>query len=265
MLLEGLDDIRALESFIDNRCCEIVNSFGRPNLLEAVSLLDEDGFGGICGIIDPDFSAFIKVKYKSDNILCADFGDLDMMLFMSSALDKYISNVSDRVLIQAFEEKVGCSIRERILDTASQIGASRVVSLQRNVRVCFRDMKMEEFVDGSTLQLLEEEFYHGLIRRSPNSSCGAQQLKTWSGALIREASRRGLSKAFLCQGHDVAAMLGLALRSVLGRRTSSQTWGSEVETGLRLAFSRSEFEITNLYGTMKEWENRNTPFILLRK
>ena len=256
---------RRSKTFIDTRSCEIVNSFGRPNLLKAVSLLDEDGCQGICGIIDPDFGAFLKVEYTSENILFADFCDLDMTLFMSRALDKYLSNVSDEVLIQAFEEGVGCSVREQILNTASQIGAARIVSLQRNLRIYFRDLKVEEFINVNNLELLEEEFYRTLISRSPNVTCTEKQLKIWSGALFAEASRRKISKAFLCQGHDVAAVLGVGLRTVLSSRTQSQTWGSEIETGLRLAFSRSEFEVTELYRAMEEWEKRNPSFVLLSK
>jgi hypothetical protein len=69
----------------------------------------------------------------------------------------------------------------------------------------------------------------------------------------------------LANGHDVAAVLGVALRKMLGNRKIPQSWASEIEAGLRLAFNWEAMASTALYRCLRTWESDNKPFRIFRQ
>jgi hypothetical protein len=107
---------------------------------------------------------------------------------------------------------------------------------------------------------MSDAIFAHLVDRSPNPKCNVRQLK----ALSEGIHRKGLEKTILCQGHDVAQVLGIALRKAIGNRQISQTWGSEVEKGMRLAFDWELFNTTHLFEMMCKWEDSNPPCRLLK-
>jgi hypothetical protein len=66
----------------------------------------------------------------------------------------------------------------------------------------------------------------------------------------------------LANGHDVSAILGIALRKLLGNRRDIHTWSSEIEAGLRLAFDWKALITTNFYKSLNAWEMSNRPYRL---
>ena len=69
----------------------------------------------------------------------------------------------------------------------------------------------------------------------------------------------------LVNGHDVCAVLGIALRQLLGKRRDVHTWAREIEAGLRLAYDWNSFILSNLYGKLRDWEAKSAPYRLFAK
>ena len=65
----------------------------------------------------------------------------------------------------------------------------------------------------------------------------------------------------VCCGHDMVCILALGLRKVIG--TTAVIESELLETCLRLAYETTHFTSTNLYTSIKEWEQANSPFIIL--
>src|SRR5262249_48947105 len=68
----------------------------------------------------------------------------------------------------------------------------------------------------------------------------------------------------LVNGHDVAAILGIALRRLIGTRKPPQTWANEVEAGLRLAFDWEAMRGTGLYGCIRRGGVTHKPYRVFR-
>jgi hypothetical protein len=69
----------------------------------------------------------------------------------------------------------------------------------------------------------------------------------------------------LTNGHDLNAMLGLALQGRLGDRKPDQTFSAEVKIHLRLAFSDEDFVRTPLFLAILRWEDVNVPYVILKR
>lgn len=68
----------------------------------------------------------------------------------------------------------------------------------------------------------------------------------------------------LCCGHDVIEILGVGLRQSFGALAQAENSSSEVARSLILAYERGHFEETDLYKQIKDWEERNVPYRILR-
>jgi hypothetical protein len=66
----------------------------------------------------------------------------------------------------------------------------------------------------------------------------------------------------VCCGHDVAAVLALGLKKVLGNHRDEVANQENVERLLRLSYDTTDFASTRLYGALKCWEGSNKPFKL---
>ena len=90
LLLEGQDDLRRFTRFIDEKLCSTVNCFGRPNLIEAIKLLYEDGFLGALGLADADFDRLTGDLETHEGIIYSDSHDFDMDWACEQTLHRYL-------------------------------------------------------------------------------------------------------------------------------------------------------------------------------
>lgn len=47
---------------IDNAACDIEIGFGRKNVMEAIDILEDEGFVGVIGVADADFDRLLGVQ-----------------------------------------------------------------------------------------------------------------------------------------------------------------------------------------------------------
>src|SRR6266446_4329608 len=81
LLLEGSTDAKVFDRFIDGSRCQIEIGFGKPNVHDAIELLEDEGFPGVVGVIDADFDRLTGTTYSLDNLCITDVHDLDFMIF----------------------------------------------------------------------------------------------------------------------------------------------------------------------------------------
>lgn len=259
LLLEGDTDNKAFEKFIDPNMCEIEIGFGKKNVLGALDLLEEGGFPGIVAVVDADFDRIHGTTYQLENLCITDAHDLDLTIFRSTALDRYLNEYCDR---RNYETTFGSNadrVREQLIIASLPIARCRLASEVSGLRLYFQDFQLDRYVDHDTLEINLESMAADLIVRS-KTTCTEAQLKR----LVAIESTKPHDLYQLARGHDVAALLGIALRKLLATRRTLQTWATEIEAGLRLAFGWDDLLGTNLYRCLASWESNNPNYKIFR-
>src|SRR5262245_4711315 len=78
LIVEGPNDDRTLRNFLAADQCSIVIAFGKETGIEALKLLEDEGFPGVVCIVDADFDALVGKLYDCDSLISTDEHDLDM-------------------------------------------------------------------------------------------------------------------------------------------------------------------------------------------
>ena len=258
LLLEGRTDALIFERFIDKETCFVTISHSKDNSIGALDLLEDEGFEGILCIVDADFDRLDENIYDLDNLVVTEFHDMEIVIFMSRALEVFLLNRAEADKLAGQEKATGKDIRQRILESASELGYCRWANERRGWDLNFKDLDFV-FIDELSLISLPR-IYRTVSENSPGATCNENQLQEEVAFL----KTRSQDLQQICCGHDVATILGISLRRIFSRLKEAQTWRSEVEAGLRLAFDREAFQETNLYEAVRGWEGMNLGYRVLR-
>lgn len=248
LILEGERDAAVFEELVGKDCCDIEIGFGKANVVDALDRLEDEGFPGVVGIIDADFHRLIAKQYHLENLLLTDKHDLDLTIFASKAFDKYIREHADKRLCEEVFSADLVAVRDRVLKAALPLSCCRLVSEFRRLRLNFNDLRLDELVSEDDLSIDCDELISRVLQRS-SGRCTEANLK----AYVQRELLKQHDAYQLTNGHDAAAILGIALRKLIGHRRVPQTWGSEIEAGLRLAFDREKAEDTEIISDLKQW------------
>jgi hypothetical protein len=260
LILEGETDGRVFANFIDSSKCEIEIAFGKANLLDAVDRLEEEGFPGVVAVADADFDRLLPKTYTFESFCLTDKHDLDLTIFASAALDKYILQYSDRRLCEKYFNGDVLAIRDKIMEAALPFAYCRLASERHDLGIYFKNLKHDELVSVDDLSTMTDELISELITRS-SGRCTEAELKAyvaWEAAQMHDPYQ-------LANGHDVAAILGVSLRKLIGSRRDVHTWASEIEAGLRLAFDWEKMTATQVFQFLTKWENNNKRYRIFRE
>ena len=135
----------------------------------------------------------------------------------------------------------------------------RLVSESRGLDIYFKKVKHDEFISLDDLSTNEEKLISSLIECS-STQCNKETLKKY----IADQANNVYDPYQLANGHDVAAILGIALRKLIGCRREVHTWASEIKSGLRLAFDWEKLTGTQLFQFLKNWEAENKRYRIFR-
>ena len=62
MVVEGSDDKKLFAMLVRQDRCSIVPAYGKENVIRVVSMLEDDGFQGILGLVDKGFDEIEDVR-----------------------------------------------------------------------------------------------------------------------------------------------------------------------------------------------------------
>lgn len=256
LLLEGANDARRFAQFIDESVCSVVIAYGKANAVAAVELLHDDGFVCCLGMIDADFDRVLGKLPNHEGLIPSETHDFDLDAATTRAFERYIQEVGDTSKV----EMIGGprSLLDSVLKRLKPITALRFANVKHNLGYSLNGMKLDEFFDGSTVDV------DAMIS---NISRGGRASPEARAALRRHIDRYAASNIDLYQatsGHDFCEALGIMLRDVVGDRRAPQTWRSEVERHFRLAYNREHFAETQPCRLLQAWEAGNPPYRVLR-
>ena len=251
LVVEGDSDSRfwSVRSSAD---CDIVIAGGKLHVVDGLTRLDARRFSGAVGIVDDDYDRLLGIPQPSPNLISTETRDLEGILLRSSALEKVLAEYGDPVKIEAFEARVGMSVREALLARAFPLGRLRWYSLRTGMHVAFEKLVPSRFIDVEQwsfdeAQLLTTALAQGVL---PERDELVKQLNAMPEANLWD----------ICQGHDMVDILGLGLESRLGNRNPGR---DRTASTLRSGMEKAELSSTQLYARLCKWEDVNVPFRVL--
>ncbi|ABB56212.1 DUF4435 domain-containing protein [Synechococcus elongatus] len=261
LLVEGSSDKIFYENLIDQLECEVVNISGKPSskllVISVLKILEKrPRFNGILAIVDADFDRLANLQPHSSNLLYTDTHDLESMIINSPAFYKVIAEYGSKNKIHQFNR----DIRVAILESGTSIGYLLWISQCNELNLTFKGIRFSRFIDENSLQIDEIELIREIKNKSQAFSLDDEDLRLQ----LNDKKDNGYDPWQVCCGHHLVEILSLGLRRTLGSNQASDIEPDKLERYLRLAYEEKYFLNTDLYASIRNWEDNNMPFKVLK-
>jgi hypothetical protein len=260
LLVEGECDVRLFNRFIDQVNCRAFFCYGRENLIGIIEILDRDGFAGHVGVVDKDFAEIVAENITTKNIIVTDENDIEVTIFQSDVLERFIAEYCNAGKLAAFLETKGEPLRDLLTRIASVTGALRCLSKLNGWNLSFEDMSFK-FNQRRDIEIVLDQQIQHLRGRSPHTTMphddDVKTIYTRFRADFPDARQ-------YVRGHDLCEVICKAVHDVFGRaHLALHRSADAVEEVFRVAFSVENFRATDLFLKLRAWEDRNPPYVIL--
>jgi hypothetical protein len=255
LIAEGDTDARVWKNLVNSTKCRVENAQNKDNAVKVLNILEQDNFAGVLAVVDADFDILEGSLPFSQNLLFTDTHDLETMLLKSPALEKVLLEHGSEAKINNFAK----DIRQTLLESAEVIGYLRWASLKFNYCLKFEGLAFNKFVDDKTLALNESQFIQTVKNNSQKPGLDEPEIRANMDSLKTDTQ----DMWYICCGHDMIAILSIALCKALGSCNSKEVEPNVLEKYLRVAYESAHFRETKLYRSIQTWEQTNKPFEVL--
>ena len=225
---------------------------GWERVHKTILLAQKERFNNILGIIDKDFHVLLHDGVTENNqLFFTDSNDIEMMLFNSVSLEKFLAIYADQNKLNA-----GGKPRNRILNAASCLGALRVVSLVNRYNLRFDGFECKDFIDRNTLLPYSKKLIKKITQRTISNGTSVSVTEE-----VLESQASDLMQVYyphdLCNGHDVLDILGIAMTKCFSSLPATQYNPDTIFGYLLMGYSDNEFHETQLYNKLTMWIQSN--------
>ena len=225
---------------------------GWERVHKTILLAQKERFNNILGIIDKDFHVLLHDGVTENNqLFFTDSNDIEMMLFNSVSLEKFLAIYADQNKLNAGEKP-----RNRILNAASCLGALRVVSLVNRYNLRFDGFECKDFIDRNTLLPDSKKLIKKITQRTISNGTSVSVTEE-----VLESQASDLMQVYyphdLCNGHDVLDILGIAMTKCFSSLPATQYNPDTIFGYLLMGYSDNEFHETQLYNKLTMWIQSN--------
>lgn len=258
VLVEGPTDHRTMGRLL---CPDagLVVAYGKKLVLDAMERLSEQTKPGFLGLVDSDFDSVNGLSLP-EGVFTWDCHDLEMTVLKSSAFDSIQNHFCVPDKVQRFLETNGfSSLREALLERAAELGALRWISEVDSLGLPFDRVNLRRSIDPITLKLDVGKVTRSALNFLTGSQRGANELADQAIDL----SGAGHEHLHLVRGHDVFEIFAIGLKRTLATLGNGAPSASALEKSALACFSAQDFQATDLYDALSEWESRNAEFPLL--
>lgn len=257
LVLEGKTDIKRFRPFIEVDQCSMVNCQSVRKATRAMALLKGRQFAGALAVIDADFSRVLGEEQSEEDIVVSEFHDLDLDWINTAALEKYLNEVADdhRVALKGGSAEIVNKIHTGL----RPVSAGRYLNRKRVFNFKTSGINVGKFFcsDADLCQDYAEALAaEGYVQSSQVD---------WIVIEIRSEMEVPKDDWQMTNGHDFCGALGAMLQSEIGNRKIPQTWASEVESHIRLAFDKADFQSLKIFDDIMAWEKRNNGYQVVQK
>lgn len=257
IVVEGITDFRLYSKLFDEDISQVIVGESKQNVLGALEICEGQELKGVIGIVDADFWHIEKEIELPANIFMTDTHDLETMLMNSKAYHNILLEYSDPNKLARFERTQKQKLEEVLLESSSTIGYLRRLSLNQNLELDFSELNFYQFIKIETLQLQEEAFIRYMIFKSKRNTL--KKVRVIS-ELLHEQMKQEEDLWQVCCGHDIMALLTLGFVHLFGNYNAGQMIAGQLEGSFRLAYQEADFEKTQLYEALRNWEKIHTPY-----
>lgn len=259
LIVEGDTDKTFYKTFTNVDACQITIAYGKENALEILSMLEKEQFSGALAVVDADFDMLSGTQPPPVNVLYTDTHDVETMILKSPALEKVLNEFGSEGKREEFTVSTGKDIRLTLIACSLPVGYLRQISLVDGLMLKFEGLDFKKFLDEKTLTVDIQKLVRHVKDKSQQPALVENQILTRMQHMKDDTHDHW----HMCCGHDMADVLSVALCKAIGTCNTSDVKRDILERSLRLAFERTHFEQTQLYHSIKNWEQTNQPFLIL--
>jgi len=261
LLLEGDKDVKFFYRFVENSEMPIIPAGGKEKVLDAVEILEaDDDVQGFMGIVDADFGHIDSSLPESQNVIVTDDHDVEMMIIRTKAFDAVLRELGSTIKIRGFPNQED-GIRDDLIQKALIIGHLRHLSVIDNLRLRFEGLNFEGFIKRKSLEVDQDKMLNNVFALTSNQCLDTRGISDKLSELVEEMNDDPYQ---ICCGHDFIEIFSIALKRVLGSKTSKFTDPEVLGVALRLAYDSEDFRQTQLYADAGMWSKRNEGYDIFR-
>lgn len=253
LAVEGDSDERLLRTRPYRIQLKIVIGYGWEGVYEIISEYEkENSKAKLLGLIDRDYRDHLSCQISNNRMILTDFRDIENMLFNSSALTRVISEyASDKKIPKKNNGEIDIEeIRNRIYSAALKLGKLRIYSQCKNLGINFKTIDHKKFTCDTTLRISEDSLLAHLNGKNPGKKnllkedWDNSQLLTWEKDHLNQPQ-------FVANGHDVMALLCIALRKMWGS-CSNEITPDRLEGSFRIGYSNDDLKQSDMWRSLEQ-------------
>lgn len=267
VLLEGDCDELLYGKFLDENCCKIEVMDGKENVVEVMEFINQKKPTAAIAIIDADLDYIQDIKY-SENIFLTDSHDADTEMFLSDAFYRVAKEFYSKNKAGTIDELK--RIQNTIIDIEIPMACLRIYDKEKQLNFAFKPNSDDEksFPYGKFIDSDKNQLNHKGVKTMVKIACsydsdqgrGMNQNEIVDG--VNEIIKRDYPANHIIHGHDLMHILSLSLKRY-GKKNKQNRNNEDWESSFRLAYSKTEFENTKLYGKLKDYSiDSEIPFLL---
>jgi len=260
LIFEGDIDQRFYNRFIDEESCLSFAPNGKGDAIHIFEILESADLDGVLFIVDADFDRLEGKYLDKNNLFLTDTHDLETMILKSRALEKLLTEYGSRQKIKKITEAQNKNIRQILLDAGIKIGYLRWVNEKDNLSLKFEGIGFHEFIDENLLTLNLVQMIITVQNKSQRRDIKVEDIQE----RLSQLSNPDHDSWDVCCGHDLVCILSFGLRKALGTNNANAVTPEHIELDLRLSYEETFFFDTQLYKSLRVWENTNHPFRIFK-
>src|SRR5271157_321350 len=271
VIVEGDIDQLIFKSLFAGDKAHVEIGFGKPTTIKAVTILVNDHFEGVLGIVDDDFDSLNGKRIKNDNIIPIDAHDIEALIISSPSLDKFLLTLlpGDK---RRFLSRLVDETRSKLIEICFPLGLIRWITSDHKVN--FENININYILTKNPLQIDKKLLVEEILLKNPDYPKSEKELLT----LLNEAiQKRSDEWRFVCQGHDLIKTLLLIIPLLLtpyaptSRKDKDDFYkrlnyyigdSKQLSKYLFLAYEAEYFKTMKAFGELKSWEEENQPYEL---
>ncbi len=133
--------------------------------------------------------------------------------------------------------------------------------MKDNLRLRFEGLRFNRFIKRDSLEMDENKMLNNVFALTSNQCLDKKDISDRLLELVREMNDDPYQ---ICCGHDFIEIFSIALKKVLGSKSSKTTDPKVLGTALRLAYDSEDFRQTQLYADARRWSKRNKGYDMFR-
>jgi hypothetical protein len=236
LIVEGSADQRALQSAFDELQLTFFPVGGRNNVLSIADRLAESYLPGVVCIADADFDHEVSDRSDQWFLVFTDNGDLDAMLFFSPALHRVLETWANE---QKLRDLGGTSgLRQRICEEARVVAVLRAANAKKRLGLPFDAVDLQDIVPIRTFKVNVAGLLDRLAMLSGKPRNVVEEAASERCPLCAQTGEP------LLNGGDCLAMVGIALRRLVGSLSKQQIADKFAERSTRLALRPGDLDET---------------------